>query len=91
MRPSAVCLALLAACAASITPSLAIERPAKPAAGASVLARVNGVGRPLRYHHRHRHARSHHGFYANGFALMYSVHNYPRGVSAKFGAPRSSC
>jgi hypothetical protein len=91
LRPSALCLALLAVFASSITPTLAIERPAKPAVGASVLTRVNGVGHPLRYHRRHRYAGRHNGFYANGYSLMYYVHSYPRGVSAKFGAPRCAC
>jgi hypothetical protein len=68
-----------------------MQRPAKPAVGAEVLTRVNGAAHPLRYHHRHRHACRHHGFYANGFSLMYAVHSYPRGVSAKFGAPRCFC
>jgi hypothetical protein len=90
MRPSALRLVLLAAFASSISPALAIERPAKPAIGAPVLTRVNGVGRSPRYHH-HRHACRHHGFVANGFSLMYAVHSYPRGASAKFGAPRCFC
>jgi hypothetical protein len=62
----------------------AFDRLAKPTS-ASLLTHVNGHygrsgcrGRGCRYHYGH----------ANGFALMYYVHDYPRGISATFGAPR---
>jgi len=63
----------------------AFERLAKPAS-ASLLTHVNG-------NHVWRGCRGrgcgHHRFgYANGFGLMYYVHDYPRGISATFGAPR---
>jgi hypothetical protein len=63
----------------------AFERLAKPAS-VSLLTHVNG-------NHGWRGCRGrgcgHHRFgYANGFALMYYVHDYPRGISATFGAPR---
>ena len=63
----------------------AFERLAKPAS-ASLLTHVNGnhTWRGCRGQGcRHRHFG-----YANGFALMYHVHGYPRGISATFGAPR---
>jgi hypothetical protein len=83
-------IALAAVAAMLFSPSArAFERLAKPESG-TLLTRVNGHhgwggcrGRGCWHHHRY--AR---GFYGNGFALMYYVHNYPRGISATFGAPR---
>ena len=79
------CLIALAAVAAILfSPSArAFERLAKPESG-SLLTRVNGhCGRGCGHHHHHGN-----GFYRNGFALMYYVHSYPRGISPTFGAPR---
>jgi hypothetical protein len=78
-------IALAAVAAMLFSPSArAFERLAKPEIG-SLLTRVNG-------HYAWRGCRGrgcgHHHGYANGFALMYYVHNYPRGISPTFGAPR---
>ena len=82
-------IALAAIAAILLSPSAhAFERLAKPESG-SLLTRVNG-------HYAWRGCRGrgcgHHGyangFYANGIALMYYVHDYPRGISRTFGAPR---
>jgi len=78
-------IALAAVAAMLFSPSArAFERLAKPESG-SLLTRVNG-----HYAWRGCHGRGcgHRYGYANGFALMYYVHNYPRGISATFGAPR---
>ena len=86
-----IALAAIATMALGLSPSArAFERPAKPAS-ASLLTHVNGThgwrgcrGRGC-WHHHYGHAN---GFHANGYALMYYVHDYPRGISATFGAPR---
>jgi hypothetical protein len=86
-----VCLGLLASLASAGTPVRAMPRPAKPAAGPHILAPVDGKRVYYRGHYRsgaYGYAR---GFYANGFALMYAVHDYPRGISATFGYPRCFC
>jgi hypothetical protein len=76
------CLIALAAVAAILfSPSArAFERPAKPDSG-SLLTRVNG-------HYRSGGCRGGRCWHRNGFALMYYVHSYPRGISPTFGAPR---
>jgi hypothetical protein len=93
MRASAiVSLGLLAALALAATPVLAMPRPAKPAAGPHVLATVNG--QRVYYRHHYRSGRGYgyaRGFHANGYALMYAVHDFPRGISATFGYPRCFC
>ena len=88
MRPfAAASLTLLAVLASAATLAHAMPCPTKPGAGASILSPVNGerhgYGHPYRgrgYHH----TRSY-------FYLMYAVHDYPRGISATFGAPRCCC
>ena len=90
------CLIALAAVAAILlSPSAhAFERLAKPESG-SLLTRVNGYyawrgcrGRGCWRHRGMGSHNSHSPFYANGFALMYYVHDYRYGISRTFGAPR---
>jgi hypothetical protein len=82
---------LLATLALAATPASAMPRVAKPAAGQRILSQVDGH---RLYHSHYRSARAYgnaRGFYANGFALMYYVHDYPIGISATFGRPRCFC
>jgi hypothetical protein len=74
---------------ASTAQTHAMPRPAGPGAGGQNLTLVNGDRHYYGHHHGHHwHAYGHaRGYYY----LMYAVHNYPRGISATFGAPRCCC
>jgi hypothetical protein len=92
MRPILLSFLALAPMLALLgTPAQALERPPMPAVGAELLTHVNGQTRVTRHRHRGYACRQPRGFYRNGFALMYTVHSYPRGVAAKFGSPRCFC
>jgi hypothetical protein len=87
-RLALACVAVLAIALAA-SPARAIAPSGKAAVSSKFITPING--RLVRNGHRwgHRHAyRNHHGFYRDGFALMYAVHRYPRGIVATFGYPR---
>ncbi len=86
-----VSVGLLATLALAAAPARAMPHLAKPAVGQRIVAQVDGH-RLYRGHYRSVRAYGNaRGFYANGFALMYYVHDYPRGISATFGRPRCFC
>jgi len=85
-------VAVLATFGVLPSPSNAMQPSARPAAGTPLLQLVNGRAAPSARHRAYGYGRrTGAGFVANGFALMYRVHSYPRGASATFGAPRYDC
>jgi hypothetical protein len=85
-------VAVLATFGVLLSPSSAMQPQARPAVGTPLLQPVNGRAGPRGHYRAYGHARrAGAGFVTNGFALMYRVHSYPRGISATFGSPRYDC